>query len=536
MAKTAKQIKEDTDYLWGQSGVWRSTWQDISSYCLPRKSYITRERTSGQKVDPDIYDTTAISAAQILAAGLQAFLTNPTQKWFALALQNRDLMDDKTVKEWLSESEEKIRNTLNGSNFNNEIFETYLDLGVVGTASLFEEEDEKDIIRFATRPVEEGLIVENSRGVIDTMYRKYKLTVKKAFDQWGNSAGKNVIEAMKGNKFEDKITFVHYIAPRGARDITKRDGLNMPFVSKFINYDEESDIKEGGFHEFPFYVPRFYKVSREKHGYSPGISSFPDILMINKMSETIIVAAQKVVDPPLLLPDDGYIMPFRTTPGGLNYKNAGLDPRDKAEPLRTEANIGIGLEMENQRREVINHAFFADLFLMLARAKGQMTATEIVERSEEKMLLLAPVLGRLMNELLDPLITRTFAILLRNGIIAPPPASIRDQDFVIEYVSVLARAQKLAESRSLDNFLNRVGSLTAIDAQVVDKVKADKVVDELSSIEGVSSILIRDEKEVALIRKQRAEQQAQIAQMAALSEAANIAKTGSEAAKNLEAK
>lgn len=533
--QTAKDIKKIFDNLKGDRGNWENYWQDLARYCVPRKSYITRQRATGEKLDPDIYDSTAISSAQMLAAGLQGFLTNPAQKWFTLALQDRELMADQAVKEWLKEAEEKIFDTLNGSNFNQQIFEVYQDLGVFGTATLFEEEDEREIVRFSARPIDEIFVMEDKREVITTVYRKYRITAKQAFDRWGNNSGENVLTAVNSGKLEEKIDFLHCVRPRGERDVSKKDARNMPFSSVFVNMSQLKKVGEGGFEEFPFFVPRFNKVSGEKYGYSPAMTVLAEILMVNEMKKTNLKAGQLAVAPPLQVPHDGYLLPIKTSPNSLNYRNPGFD-KDRIEPLFTGSDVRLGQEMITNEQETIKRAFFADLFLILSQAKGPMTATEVIQRAEEKLLLLGPVLGRLMNELLNPLISRTFFILLRNRLISPPPSALQGQDFIIEYISVLARAQKQAESRGIDSFLLRVGGMAQINPEVVDKVDTDKVVDEIAKIEGVPPTIVRDKDAVEVIRVERQAQQAQVAQLAATQQVADIAKTGSEANKNLEEK
>jgi len=173
-------------------------------------------------------------------------------------------------------------------------------------------------------------------------------------------------------------------------------------------------------------------------GRSPAMVALPDVKMINLMSKTIIQAAQKMIDPPLLVPDDGFLLPIRTQPGGLNFYRSGS--RDTITPLQTGANIPIGLNMEEQRRAAIRTAFFVDQ--LLSGNQPNMTATEVIQRQEERMRVIGPVLGRLMNEMLRPLIDRAFALMLRADTLAVPPEILQGMDIDIEYVSPLARAQK----------------------------------------------------------------------------------------------
>ena len=160
----------------------------------------------------------------------------------------------------------------------------------------------------------------------------------------------------------------------------------------------------------PYMAPRYTKSSFEiGYGRSPAMTALADIKMLNKMSEVTIRAAQKQVDPPLLVPDDGFMLPVRTVPGGLNFYRSGT--RDRIEPLNIGANNPLGLNMEEQRRGAIRAVFYVDQLIL--GTGPQMTATEVVQRTEEKMRLLGPLTGRLSQELLQPLITRVYSILSR---------------------------------------------------------------------------------------------------------------------------
>jgi hypothetical protein len=534
MGKTAREIIKEAEYLKGERALWETYWQGVGKYCIPFKSYITRSRTSGRKLDADIYDSTGISSSQFFAAGLQSYLTNPSQRWFSLGLQDKILMEDKAIKEWLKIVEDKIFDTLNSSNFYSQNLDSYLDLGVFGTGTMYEEEDEKDIVRFSSRPVEEILFIVDVKGRVIAVYRIYKLTAKQASDQWGNNAGDNVLTSIKAGKFEEKYDFIHLVEERGKRDVSKKDKLNKPMSSTFVNVSQGKKVSEGGYDEFPFFVARFYQASGEKHGYSPAMIAYPDILMVNEMSKIDIMGGQLSVAPPLQVPSDGFILPISTKPRGITYKNPGADPRAEIKPLFTGSDVRLGLEMEDRRRDIIERAFFVDLFLALSQAKGKMTATEVVERAGEKMALLGSAIGRVMKDHLEPVITRTFSILAKGGHIPPTPEAVRDKDFNIEYISVLARAQKLAESKGLDRFLERVGAVAGVVPAAIDKVDTDKVVDEIAKIEGVTPVIVRDEKGVKAIRAARAAEQQQAAQLENLQAAANVVKTGSDIAKNAE--
>lgn len=486
---------------------WENLWQECADFCLPQKAIITTTRTPGTKLKTDNYDSTAIQAAQIFAAGLNSYLTNPATQWFALRTRERELMEIAEVKDWLKVSETAIYDHLNSSNFNQVIHEDYIDFSIFGTSTLYEEEDSEDMIRFFVRNPREIYILANYRGRIDTIYRNFVYTARQAYQKWGGNAGQKVLDLMEAGKVEEKVDFLHITMPREERDIRKKDRTNMPVASLYIEPKTKKVLGEGGYEEFPFFIGRSYKVSDSEYAYSPASMAIADIKMLNQMSKDIMEAAQKTLFPPVILPHDGYLLPFKTTPKAINYKVSG-DPDDKVESLQMNREIGLSLEMENQRRSTIQKAFFVDLFLILGNlpdVKQQRTATEIAERVNERMLILGPILGRIMHEKLDPMIIRTYNILRRNFRIPPLPEVMRGREYGIEYVSPLARAQKASEIHAYDDLLGVVNEIKEMAPMAVDNLDVDKIIHRRANINNVGDVL-RPDDEIKEIREQRAQE------------------------------
>ncbi|BCV03521.1 MAG: hypothetical protein CM15mV69_050 [Caudoviricetes sp.] len=320
----------------------------------------------------------------------------------------------------------------------------------------------------------------------------------------------------------DEIDILHAVYPRIDFDPTKKDKENMEFESVYMEYKNGNELSVGGFVEFPFVVPRYLKASHEIYGRSPAMTALPDVKMLNEMSKTTIKAAQKQVDPPLLVPDDGFLLPVRTVPGGLNFYRSGT--RDRIEPLNIGANNPLGLNMEEQRRNSIREVFYVNQ-LMLQQGP-QMTATEVIQRNEEKMRLLGPVLGRLQSELLKPMIDRCFAILLRNNQFAQAPEFLSGQDIEIEYVSPLAKAQKSTELSSITRAIEILGSLANV-APVFDYINFDALVKHVADLVGVPQKVLKLQSQVNAEREQAAQQQEQMAQMQQLQQ---VAKAGGDIA------
>ena len=508
MAQTdkAKNLLKRYDRLKAQRQNWESHWQEVADYMQPRKADVTKTRSKGDKRTELIFDGSPLQSVELLAASLHGMLTNPSTPWFSLRFKQNDMENEDEAKEWLEDATEVMYSAFNKSNFQQEIFELYHDLITFGTAAMFIEEDDEDILKFSTRHINEIFIAENDKGRIDTVFRKFSLSARAVMQKFGD-VSMNIATKAQKDPYEE-VEILHAVYPRSDFDPKKQDKDNMPFESVYLDADSGDELSVSGFREFPFVVPRYLKASHEIYGRSPAMTALPDVKMLNEMSKTTIKSAQKQVDPPLLVPDDGFMLPVRTVPGGLNFYRAGT--RDRIEPLNIGANTPLGLNMEEQRRNSIRNAFYVNQLMM--QNGPQMTATEVIQRNEEKMRLLGPVLGRLQSELLKPLIDRTFALILRKNLFRPAPEFLAGTDIEIEYVSPLAKAQKSSELQSIMRAIEIMGSLSNV-APVFDHINMDKLVRHLADIVGVPQKILKPQSELNAERQQAAQQQEQMQQM-----------------------
>tara|TARA_Y100001937_G_scaffold72815_1_gene99046 strand:+ start:1708 stop:3336 length:1629 start_codon:yes stop_codon:yes gene_type:complete len=523
MAKTdlTKNLLARFDKLKTGRQNWETHWQEVADYMQPRKADVTKTRSRGDKRTELIFDSSPIQAVELLAASLHGMLTNPSTPWFTLRYKNQDFQNDDEAKLWLEGVTDVMYTAFNRSNFQQEIFELYHDLITFGTAAMFIEEDQEDLLKFSTRHINEIFITENNKGRIDTVFRKFKITARAAVQQFGTAVSQDISKQADKDPYND-IEILHAVYPRDDFDPSKRDQKNMPFESVYIEYKNGNELSVSGFKEFPFVVPRYLKASHEIYGRSPAMTALPDVKMLNEMSKTTIKAAQKQVDPPLLVPDDGFLLPVRTVPGGLNFYRSGT--RDRIEPLNIGANNPLGLNMEQQRRDAIRAVFYVNQLMM--QQGPQMTATEVIQRNEEKMRLLGPVLGRLQSELLKPLIDRCFAILFRNNHFVQAPEFLSGQDVEIEYVSPLAKAQKSTELSSITRAIEILGSLANV-APVFDYVNFDALVKHVADLVGVPQKILKLQSQVNAEREAKQEQAAQMQQMQQLQQ---VAKAGGDVA------
>ena len=506
--------------LESQRQTWESHWQEVGDFIIPRKADITRVRSPGDKRTELIFDGTAGMAAQLLSSSLHGMLTNMSTKWFSLQYQSDELNMIDEAREWLGDVERKMYAAFQRSNFNEQIHELYHDLVTFGTAIMFVEQDDEFSVNFSTRHISECYVTEDDKGRIDTVYRKFKMPARAAINRFGEENFTSKMLKLEKEKPYENITLLHAVYKRDDRDTTKVDAQNKPIASVYLEPDEKKVLSESGFDEFPYLTPRFFKASFEiGYGRSPAMTALADVKMINAMSEVSIRAAQKQVDPPLLVPDDGFILPIRTVPGGLNFYRAGS--RDRLEPLNIGANNPVGLNMEEQRRKAIQSAFYVDQ--LTTGQSPTMTATQIIQMTEEKMRIMGPLLGRLQAELLQPLISRTYNILARSQAFKPAPESIQGEGFDIEYVSPLAKAQRAGDVQSILQFIELSQPLANIDPGVVDYLDTDNLIKHLISALSVPAKVVRDQAQVEEIRESRSQQQAAQAEQEQLAQAAEAA-------------
>jgi len=522
----ARQLKDNLSRLQEKRSNWESHWQEVSDYMLPRKAEITKQRARGDKRHVQIFDATAIHALELLAASLHGMLTSSANKWFSLRFKETELNDIDEAKEWLENSTSRMYDAIAKSNFQQEIFECYFDLIAFGTACLMIEEDQEDTLLFSARHIKEIYIQENKKGFVDTIYRKFKMPVQAVIDKFGaDNVSKDTLTAFKKSPFEE-TTLVHVARPRSNFDPQKKDKQNMPVQSIYFEFESGHIISIGGFNEMPYVIPRYLKASTETYGRSPGMNALPDVKVLNKMVENGLKAAAKQIDPPLLVPDDGMLAPIRMSPGSINFFRSGS--RERIEPLQINANTNVSLNNENQRRDAIAKMFHVDQLLITENRN--MTATEVLQRNEEKMRILGPVLGRLQSELLSPLIIRVFNMMLRQGLFQQAPDILSQQELNIEYVSPMALAQRGQELQSLMRGLEIFGSLSQT-LPVMDYVDDNGMVKQIIEILGLPAKVIKSDQEVEQLRAERAqaeqaamEQQQQMAEAQMVKDAAPMAK------------
>jgi hypothetical protein len=509
---------------------WNQTLQEVSELVLPNRAAFTTTINPADNTHHKVFDTTAIWANEQLAAGLHGFVTPSTQRWLKMDLNNEELMEDDEVVNWLAMASDVAYKYIYqpNSNFVSMSHEMYLDLGCLGTSVMYIEERPSRLspLRFHTFHLAECVFDEDAEGQVNTLYRKFKWSVRKIVEKFPDTAPKKLHEMVEKGQNEE-MEIILCVKPT---EDSKKQALGFAFDSVYVLVAEKVILSDKAFYEFPFAVPRWSKLSGEKMGRSPAMNCLYDIRMINEMSKTVLKSAQKIVDPPLMLPDEGFLMPIKTTPGGLNYYEAGRE--DRIEPLQTGGDVGLGLEMMNQRREQILRAFYLDS-MKLQKENKEMTAYEAAQRTEENMRAMSPMVSRLQNEALDRIIGRTISILGRLQLLPPAPKQIQGLDYRVEYMSPVTRALKMAGMTGIQRMIQVVAPFMEIKPDAADKIDVDQIIDYAASTLDVPVKLIRTDKEVGEIRQQRATEQQKQAEAEQAEVMAGAAQKGGKAMESM---
>ncbi len=519
---TFDYIRKRLDKLEADRGTWESHWQEILDYVMPRKAEITFLRSRGEKRTEVLFDSTAITANNLLAASLQGTLTSPSLPWFSLKLRDDDANKIRDIQIWLEDTARRMYAVFNESNFNTEVHEMYLDLCSVGTSAIFVEEANEGFLQgglhFNTLHIAEYFIQENSTGRVDTLYRKYKMTARQAVQEFGeDNVGTKIKEALKA-KPDTQFNFIHAVEPTADYErATGKAKTKLPFHSCHVCFEDKMVVRTGGYNEFPYLVPRWSKATGEIFGRSPSYNALPDIKTLNKAVEIGLKAWAKAIDPPLLVTDDGVIGRVRMTPAGITVVRSDT----AIKPLQIGSNWQITDLKENQLRTAIRQAYYSD---QLQLQEGpQMTATEVQVRYELMQRLLGPTLGRFQTEFLNPLIERVFGIMMRADALMPRPEAMSGMNMDIEYVGPLARSQRMEEAIAVERLYQLAMQVVQVDPTVMDVINHEQAIRMRATLLGVPKTVLRGEDEVAEIREQRAAAQQQAQEQAMAQQQADTA-------------
>ena len=525
MEDKAARILKQYASLKAERGNWESHWDEVAKYIVPRKDNVYGQASPGEKRANRLFDSEAIRANDELASALHGMLTNPSLIWFGLSTGDKSLDRDIEVGKWLHDTTQRIIRALNESNFQTEILETYQDLGSVGTSTIRIEEDEDEVVRFNSAPVYGVVIDEDNKGRIDTVIREFEYNLRQIIMEYGEDALDEDVRRNLSRDPNQKFKIIHVVAKRPISERGMEIGTKgMPFKSVHVMVQDQIILRESGFEEFPYAIPRWSKTNCEMYGRSPGMKALSDVKMINSMKKVSIQSAQLSAAPPLQVPDNGFLTPINLKPFGTTYKRPNM--KEKIEPLFTAGDTRLSVEFMDMIVQAVRKAYHLDKLNLVEN--DRMTATEVNQRRDEQLRLLGPILGRLSRELLKPIIDRVYGIMERKGLFLDPPEALEQaSNLSINYVSSIAQAQLSVKADNMARALQSTAMIIEMQPEVMDNVDGDAYLKQNMEIFNVDPIIMRAEKEVEGMRQSRAEaQQKQAENENATAEADVINKIG----------
>ena len=535
MLDIGNEIVKRFDELAGQRGTWEDHWTEIAERVLPRYAdsfnAASAEETPGQKRTEKMIDSTAGLALERFAAAMESMLTPRTQKWHRLVPSDPVLGRDREVKLWFEDATNILfkHRYASKANYASQQHEVYMGLGAFGTGIMFVDHHDNGGLRYAAIDLRELLFDMNHQGIVDTTYRKFKLTARQMQQRVEVGRWDKIPEAVSNsmeNQPDKKFEIIHCIRPRSEIQKGRTDSKGKKWASYYVCTTGNEVLSEGGYDTFPYQVSRYVTGPGEKYGRSPAMFVLPSIKVLNEQKKTMLKQGHRVVDPVLLSHDDGVLDTFSLLPGSMNPGGVSAEGRALVQTLPT-GNLAAGQELMDMERQIINDSFLVSLFQILVETPA-MTATEVLERAREKGALLSPTMGRQQSESLGPMIEREVDVLLTQGMLPPMPDALIEAkgEFEISYDSPLSRSQRAEEAsgwlRTLEAAIAYAN--TTQDLGVLDQFNSDVIYKQLAEINAVPASWMRGEEEIAQIRESRAQQQQQQQMIEAAPAAAGVMK------------
>lgn len=543
MSESIDDIIRVYQNLKGGRGVWEQHWEEIAERILPRQIGFVGERTPGEKRTQKVFDSKPMVALERFASVMDSMLTPRQTKWHNLTTTSAELNNDYEVKTWLSTVNQILYDSRYkpAANFAGQNAERWTSVGAFGTGAIFVDYDEgrgptARGLRYRCVSLRDLFLLENHQGVIDTAYRRLYQTARQAAQRWGrNALPEAVLKDLDSPTGQDnRHEFVHVVRPRTDYWPGRMDARGRPWQSLYIHVASKKLMEEGGYTSWPYSVSRYVTAPDEIYGRSPAMSALPDIKMLNEMARTDIRAVHKLVDPPILLHDDGILgggaMTIRMTPGALVPGGVNKSGQQLVQPFMTGARVDIAEEKMGQRRAAIDDAFLVTLFQILVETP-RMTATEALIRAQEKGMLLTPTMGRQTSEALGPLIERELDLLSFHRQLPPMPQALVEAggEYEIVYDSPMSRMQRAEELVGVQRSMEILTPFAQLDPTIYDVFNTERLARLTAEVSGVPVEALNSPDEVAAIRANRAQQEQAAAMVGAAQPLAGALKDAAQA-------
>jgi len=514
-----------------------SHWRELSDFIRPRRSrFFTGDTNRGDRRNQKIVDATATLASRTCRAGMMAGISSPARPWLKVAIEDKNLMEQQDVKNYLHEVSTRMLGVFARSNLYTSLPVLYGDMADFATGAMLVEEDFENVLHTYTFPIGSYMLGNDDKGRVRVFAREFRLTVRQLIMKFGqvDLLGKpdwkkfslQVKNLWEQGQHDAWIDVVHIIEPNPEYDQNKIESKYKKFASCYYEQsmagsnrdattgiDESVYLRESGYNYFPVLAPRWEVTDGDAYGTDcPGMTALGDIKQLMNEQKRKHQGIEKGIHPPMVGPTSMRTAKATTLPGDITF----VDEREGQKGFRAAIQVQLDLQYLLQDiqavQKIIGRAYYEDMFLMMSQSdRREITATEINEKAQEKMFMIGQMLEQANVDLHNPLTDITFDFMLEQGLLPEAPAVLEGMRLKVEYISVMAEAQKAVGLGALERFTTfsiGIANQTG-DPSHIMKVDFDQVIDEYAFGSGVSPKVVRSDEVVQAMKAQREEKMAQ---------------------------
>lgn len=491
-------------------------WEEVAELIDPpsRNTFMFGNyNTPGEKKTDKQVDASGMLALGRFEAILDSLLTPRNMFWHGMEADDDYVNKQRGVKLYFEQVtkilfKHRYRPSANFSAQNQGI---YRNLGAYGTGGVFIDKFDYKVhgrpgLRYKQVPLGELFLRENHQGLVDGFIRWFRLTAEQAYQKWGDKIPANLLAPLQ-QRSQMQFNFLHRVVPRTDYDPQRIDARGKPYASFYISLEGKCLLDEGGYHTMPMAISRYVQTPNEINGRSPAMMVLPALKTLNAEKRTFLTQGHRAAAPVLFTSDDG-IIDASMRPGALNKGGVSADGKFLVHAMPT-GDIQITEKMMAEEKSLINDAFLVTLFQILTETP-QMTATEVIERTNEKGILLAPTVGRQQSEYLGPLVEREVAVLAEQGLLPPMPDVLREAgaEYNVVYTSPMSRAMRAQEAAGFIRSVEVAKEIVNItsDPSYLDPFDFDTAMPAIAEINGTPISWMASNEKIAQRRQARAQQ------------------------------
>lgn len=535
-------------------------WRDINDYILPGRARFNTSDINQRRSRKKIIDSTGTQAAHILGSGFMGAVTSPAREWKELTVpEDPELAKWGPVKGWLYRVAEIMSEIHRSCGVYKTLPVVYKDFGGFATGAMIVDEDLTGGRVMRTHPFAPGsyMIANDERNRVSVFMRVFQMTVRQIV---GKFAAKNlkgdydfsnisvcVQNHWKNNNYEVLVEVCHVVHPNDEYSPIMLLSKYKKFKSCYYetgsvsgssqgNYmndaagaGEDRYLSEKGYDYFPILAPRWALTDGDSYGTDcPGMTAIGDVKSLQIREKMIARGEEKGINPAMVASPALRNVKASTLPGDITY-----DPSPADKTMRAAHDINFRLDFSENKQAVtrarINEVFFKNLFLSISNdaRNERATAYEIAAKKDEEFRALAPVMENVNDDLLDPFVDITFAMMLEQRRVPEPPKELQGRRLGVRYISIMAQAQKSLGLGGVERFLNiagAIGTQTGDPRLVTRKVNVNRTIDVVGEMTGIPAGIVRTDEEAEAIEQQQMAVEQEAQRSAQLAEQAKAAR------------